>query len=82
MDTSVRENTLKELDCADKPSMIVFNKIDNYSWIEKEEDDLTPMEKENIPLEDLKKTWMAKLNDDCLFISAKNKENIDASRGA
>ncbi len=47
---------------------------------EKEEDDLTPMEKENIPLEDLKKTWMAKLNDDCLFISAKNKENIDEFR--
>ena len=76
----VVENTLKELDCADKPSMIVFNKIDNYSWIEKEEDDLTPMEKENIPLEDLKKTWMAKLNDDCLFISAKNKENIEEFR--
>ena len=52
----VVENTLKELDCADKPSMIIFNKIDNYSWVEKEEDDLTPMEKENIPLEDLKKT--------------------------
>ena len=61
----VVENTLKELDCADKPSMIIFNKIDNYSWVEKEEDDLTPMEKENIPLEDLKKTWMAKLNEDC-----------------
>ena len=60
--------------------MIIFNKIDNYSWIEKEEDDLTPMEKENIPLEDLKKTWMAKLNEDCLFISAKNKENIDEFR--
>ena len=57
-----------------------FNKIDNYSWVEKEEDDLTPMEKENIPLEDLKKTWMAKLNEDCLFISAKNKENIDEFR--
>ena len=76
----VVENTLKELDCADKPSMIIFNKIDNYSWIEKEEDDLTPMEKENIPLEDLKKTWMAKLNEDWLFISAKNKENIDEFR--
>ena len=76
----VVENTLKELDCADKPSMIIFNKIDNYSWVEKEEDDLTPMEKENIPLEDLKKTWMAKLNEDCLFISAKNKENIDEFR--
>ncbi len=59
--------------------MIIFNKIDNYTWVEKEEDDLTPMEKENIPLEDLKKTWMAKLHDDCLFISAKNKDNIDES---
>ena len=76
----VVEKTLEELECADKPSMIIFNKIDNYSWVEKEEDDLTPMEKENIPLEDLKKTWMAKLNDDCLFISAKNKENIDEFR--
>ena len=76
----VVENTLKELGCADKPSMIIFNKIDNYSWVEKEEDDLTPMQKENIPLDELKKTWMAKLNDDCLFISAKNKENIDEFR--
>ena len=76
----VVDNTLKDLGCADKPSMIIFNKIDNYSWVEKEEDDLTPMEKENIPLEDLKKTWMAKLNEDCLFISAKNKENIDELR--
>ena len=76
----VVDKTLEELECADKPSMIIFNKIDNYSWVEKEEDDLTPMEKENIPLEDLKKTWMAKLNEDCLFISAKNKENIDEFR--
>ena len=76
----VVEKTLEEIGCSDKPSMIIFNKIDNYSWVEKEEDDLTPMEKENIPLEDLKKTWMAKLNDDCLFISAKNKENIDEFR--
>jgi hypothetical protein len=63
-------------------SLGVYNTFtqDNYSWVEKEEDDLTPMEKENIPLEDLKKTWMAKLNEDCLFISAKNKENIDEFR--
>ena len=67
----VVEKTLGELGCADKPSMIVFNKIDNYTWIEKEPDDLTPMTKENIPLDELKKTWMAKLNDNCLFISAK-----------
>ena len=76
----VVEKTLEELGCSDKPSMIIFNKIDNYTWVEKEEDDLTPMEKENIPLEDLKKTWMAKLHDDCLFISAKNKDNIDEFR--
>lgn len=71
------EKTLGELGCADKPSMIVFNKIDNYTWIDKEPDDLTPMTKENIPLDELKKTWMAKLNDNCLFISAKEKVNID-----
>ena len=72
--------TLKDLDCAEKPSMIIFNKIDNYSWEEKEEDDLTPMNKKNISLTELKRTWMAKLNDDCLFISAKQKENIDEFR--
>ena len=76
----VVEKTLKELGCADKPSMIIFNKIDNYSWVEKEEDDLTPIQKENITLDELKRTWMAKLHDDCLFISAKNKENIDEFR--
>ena len=59
--------TLKDLDCAEKPSMIIFNKIDNYSWEEKEEDDLTPMNKKNISLTELKRTWMAKLNDDCLL---------------
>ncbi|MBO5428306.1 MAG: GTPase HflX, partial [Prevotella sp.] len=59
---------------------IVFNKIDAYSWTEHEEDDLTPIKKSEIPLEDLKKTWMAKLNDNCLFISAKEKENIDEFR--
>lgn len=73
----VVNQTLTELGCADKPSMIIFNKIDNYHWIEKEEDDLTPVTKENITLDELKKTWMAKEHDQCLFISAKNKENID-----
>ncbi|WP_455992148.1 GTPase HflX [Prevotella sp.] len=76
----VVNQTLTELGCADKPSMIIFNKIDNYHWIEKEEDDLTPATKENITLEELKKTWMAKEQDQCLFISAKNKENIDEFR--
>ena len=65
--------------------MIVFNKIDAYTWNEKEEDDLTPVKKNEISLEELKQTWMAKLNGndngngnvDCLFISAREKENID-----
>ena len=73
----VVEQTLKELGCTDKPSMIIFNKIDNYHWIEKDPDDLTPENKENITLEELKKTWMSNLNANCLFISAKNKENIE-----
>jgi len=76
----VVNQTLSELGCADKPSMIIFNKIDNYHWVEKEEDDLTPATKENITLDDLKKTWMAKEHDNCLFISAKEKENIDEFR--
>lgn len=76
----VVEQTLKDLGCSDKPSMIIFNKIDNYSWVEKEEDDLTPLTKENVSLEDLKNTWMARLNDNCLFISAKEKQNIDEFR--
>jgi len=76
----VVEKTLSDLGCSEKPSMIIFNKIDNYQWIEKEEDDLTPETRENIALEDLEKTWMARLNDNCLFISAKAKINIDEFR--
>ena len=78
----VVEETLNELGCADKPAMLVFNKIDAYTWVEKEEDDLTPETKENMSLDDLKKTWMGKLGRylECLFISAKQKDNIDAMR--
>lgn len=76
----VVENTLKDLGCAEKPSMIVFNKIDSYTWVEKEEDDLTPATRENVTLEELKRTWMGKLSDSCLFISAKRRENIDELR--
>lgn len=76
----VVDNTLKDLGCADKPSMIIFNKIDSYTWVEKDPDDLTPATKDNVTLDELKKTWMAKLNDSCLFISAKNKTNIDELR--
>ena len=76
----VVEKTLSDLGCSEKPSMIIFNKIDNYHWIEKDEDDLTPETRENIALEDLEKTWMARLNDNCLFISAKAKINIEEFR--
>ena len=76
----VVNNTLKELGAADKPQMVVFNKIDAYSWVEKEEDDLTPPTRENITLDELEKTWMAKMNDDCIFISAKKKVNVDLLR--
>ena len=76
----VVEKTLADLGCSDKPSMIIFNKIDNYHWVEKDEDDLTPETRENVTLEELKKTWMARLNDNCLFISAKEKMNIDEFR--
>jgi len=77
---SVVEKTLADLGCADKPSMLVFNKIDAYTWTPQDEDDLTAPTKENISLEELKKTWMAKMQGDCLFISAKKKENIDELR--
>ena len=76
----VVEKTLKELGASEKPQMIVFNKIDAYTWVEKEPDDLTPPTKENITLEELKKTWMAKLSDDCLFISALERTNIEELR--
>ena len=77
---AVVEKTLAELDCADKPSMIVFNKIDNYTFVKKDEDDLTPATKENLTLDDLKRTWMARLNDNCIFISAREKINVDELR--
>jgi GTP-binding protein HflX len=78
----VVEKTLADLGCADKPSMIVFNKIDNYTWTEKDADDLTPSTKENISLDELKRTWMARLDENCLFISALEKQNIDEFRDA
>jgi GTP-binding protein HflX len=71
---------LSDLGCADKPSMIVFNKIDAYTWTPQDEDDLTEPTRENISLDELKRTWMAKMQGDCLFISAKQKENIDELR--
>lgn len=78
----VVEKTLADLGCADKPSMIVFNKIDAYQWVEKEADDLTPETRENIDIDRLKETWMARLDDNCIFISARERENLDEFRNA
>lgn len=72
--------TLMEIGAGDKPVIMVFNKVDLYTWIEKEEDDLTPATKENLSLEDLKNTWMAKENHPCIFVSAKTKENYHEFR--
>ncbi|CCY01668.1 gTP-binding protein HflX [Prevotella sp. CAG:924] len=76
----VVNQTLKELGAADKPSMIIFNKIDQYQWVDKEPDDLTPSTRENVTLDELRHTWMARLGDNCLFISAREKTNIDEFR--
>ena len=73
----VVEKTLADLGCAEKPCMIFFNKIDAYTWVEKDADDLTPATKENISLDELKATWMARLNGDCMFISALEKTNYE-----
>lgn len=60
------------------PEIVVFNKIDAFRYTPKEEDDLTPATRENMSLEQLKQTWMSKMSDDCIFISAKQKDNIEA----
>jgi GTPase len=70
------QQTLYEIDASDKPVIIVFNKMDAFTYLSKDEDDLTPLTRENLSLEDLRRTWMAKCNGACVFISAKNKENI------
>lgn len=73
----VVEQTLFELKASDKPVILVFNKIDKYSWVEKEEIDLAPPTKENISLQELTNTWMAKTGVPTVFISAKKKQNIE-----
>ncbi len=76
----VVEQTLAELGCAEKPSVLLFNKVDAYRWTPQEPDDLTPPTRENLSLDDLRNTWMAKMDGDCLFISARERQNIDELR--
>ncbi len=74
---NVVNQTLTDIGAGDKPVLLVFNKIDAFVFEQKEEDDLTESTKKNLSLDDLKKTWMNKLHNECLFISAVKKENID-----
>ncbi len=74
----VVQQTIADLGVGQLPTIVVFNKTDAFTYTPKEEDDLTPVKRENISLNELKKTWMAKMANDCIFISAKNKDNIDA----
>lgn len=77
----VVDETLREIGSSDKPVIIVFNKIDTFSYILKDQFDLTPVQKENYSLSDLKKSWMASdKNHNTVFISAKTKENVDELR--
>lgn len=73
----VVDQTLSDLGYADKPRLMVFNKMDAYEWTEKDPDDLTPATRENVSLNELQHTWMARLGDDCIFISARERLNID-----
>ncbi|MEE1271718.1 MAG: GTPase HflX [Bacteroidales bacterium] len=76
----VVNNTLAEIKANDKPMLLLFNKIDAYTYIPQDEDDLTPKTKENWSLEDLKQTYLSNESQDTVFISAKNKENIEELR--
>jgi GTP-binding protein HflX len=74
---NVVNQTLKEITKEEKPTIVVFNKIDNFTYTQKEEDDLSPIAPENYTLADLQKMWFAKLQDNCIFISAQEKTNLD-----
>ena len=73
---NIVNQTLHEINANDKPTYLIFNKIDAYSYIRKDEDDLSPKTKQNFTLKELKNTWIAKNNSPCIFISATEKENI------
>ena len=76
----VVNKTISEIGAQDKPMILVFNKIDSYTYIKKEQDDLTPVTKENLSLEDLKDSWMSKINGNVMFISALHKTCFEELR--
>ena len=77
---AVVKQTLADIGAGDKPTFLIFNKIDAYTYTPKEEDDLTPITKENLSLDDLKKSWIAKANTPCIFISAREKTGVEKLR--
>lgn len=77
---AVVKQTLADIGAGDKPTFLIFNKIDAYTYTPKEDDDLTPATKENMSLDDLKKSWIAKANTPCIFISARDKTGVDKLR--
>ena len=77
---AVVKQTLQEIGAGDKPVYLVFNKVDAYTYIKKEADDLTPAARENLSLDDLKKSWIARANTPCIFLSAKERIQIDKFR--
>ena len=76
----VVKQTLQEIGAGDNPVFLIFNKIDAYTFVRKDEDDLTPATRENLSLEDLKQSWIAKANTPCIFLSAREKINIEKFR--
>ncbi len=76
----VVDKTLADLGCSEKPQMIIFNKIDAYTWEEKDADDLTPATSRNVSLDELIHTWMSRLCGQCLFISAQEKTNLETMK--
>ena len=76
----VVDKTLADLGAGEKPKIVLFNKTDAYTWVEKEADDLTPATRENITMEELQRTWMGRLNGECLFVSALKKTGIENMR--
>lgn len=76
----VVDKTLADLGCGDKPRLLVFNKIDAYTYVSKAPDDLTPATRENLTIEELKHTWLARTDNDCVFLSAKTHEGLPEFR--
>ena len=78
--TIKRINCIQDIGAGDKPVYLVFNKVDAYTYVKKDEDDLTPATRENLSLDDLKKSWIARTNTPCIFLSARMKTNVEKFR--